>query len=609
MFLTELVEAAIIDPSSENSVDEENRGDMEDTLNIISGLVTTESGEPSWCSSTVSLHTRNPDTEDESSMSRSGSSENLTSLTDDSRDFGVIRTPPRRQHTIVKLSHFSVKEYLESNHIVSSTAGNFHLDSAKAHGFITHSCLEYLKYYSATCDIPERVPLYKNSRQYPLMKYAANSWYNHSKLQQSDDVDREISFLQTEATRRSWRSVYEGNVRGFAATTLDMSDGNPMRSIIETLDPISSSLFYASFLWLTTVVDRLLGSWSALNNPTRTIGLQVAFLVASRAGYKDVVQLLVDNGADVDDTGGSKVSALYAASSNGHQDVAQLLLIRGANIDHISDVHPVYTSSFRASALRTASSAGNIEMVRLLLDRGADVNASDAGEYGFPLHAAAIEGNTNVVQLLIDNGSEVNAVDDNRADRYVRAAGEVVSALALASAAFGGTHAAQLLLERGADFNTNGGRCVSVPLHVAAAHDQREMAQLLLDYGSDVDGGGGRCGTALIAASIGQAPGTLQLLLDHGASINHTAEVATFALGSHRCVDTVFRRMSALQAASYVGHADIVQLLLDGGADVNMTAGLAAPLHLAINRCHSDAVTILRAAGALETTPDVRVED
>jgi hypothetical protein len=40
--LGELVEAAITDPIYDGSIDEDNRGDLEDTLNTLSGLVAVE---------------------------------------------------------------------------------------------------------------------------------------------------------------------------------------------------------------------------------------------------------------------------------------------------------------------------------------------------------------------------------------------------------------------------------------------------------------------------------------------------------------------------------------------------------------------------------------
>jgi ankyrin repeat protein len=51
---------------------------------------------------------------------------------------------------------------------------------------------------------------------------------------------------------------------------------------------------------------------------------------ASVRGYDKVVQLLVDNGADVNAQGGKYGNALYAASGRGYEEVVQLLLEQGA---------------------------------------------------------------------------------------------------------------------------------------------------------------------------------------------------------------------------------------------------------------------------------------
>ena len=54
---------------------------------------------------------------------------------------------------------------------------------------------------------------------------------------------------------------------------------------------------------------------------------------ASYGGYEEVVQLLLDNGADVNAQGGKYGNALNAASSRGHEDVAQLLQDWGAVLE------------------------------------------------------------------------------------------------------------------------------------------------------------------------------------------------------------------------------------------------------------------------------------
>ena len=59
------------------------------------------------------------------------------------------------------------------------------------------------------------------------------------------------------------------------------------------------------------------------------------------------------------------------------------------------------------NALQAASYVGNEAVVKLLLESGAEVNA-EGGKYGNALQAASYEGNEAVVKLLLENGAEVN---------------------------------------------------------------------------------------------------------------------------------------------------------------------------------------------------------
>jgi len=54
-------------------------------------------------------------------------------------------------------------------------------------------------------------------------------------------------------------------------------------------------------------------------------------IIAAAYGHKDVVQILLDNGANIDHQENDGVTALLFAAINGEKDVVQLLLDNGAN--------------------------------------------------------------------------------------------------------------------------------------------------------------------------------------------------------------------------------------------------------------------------------------
>ena len=82
----------------------------------------------------------------------------------------------------------------------------------------------------------------------------------------------------------------------------------------------------------------------------------------------------------------------HLAAGNGHLEVLRLLLEHGADKDQ--------TNCNGLTLLRLAALNGHLEVVRLLVDLGAEIDkASTAG--ATPLHLAALNGHAEVVQLLL----------------------------------------------------------------------------------------------------------------------------------------------------------------------------------------------------------------
>lgn len=84
---------------------------------------------------------------------------------------------------------------------------------------------------------------------------------------------------------------------------------------------------------------------------------------------KNMVQLLLDHGADPNMQDRSLQTPLFHASANDHLDIAQLLLDHGAD--------PNIRDRIGGTALMEASANNYHSIVRLLLDHGADPNIRD----------------------------------------------------------------------------------------------------------------------------------------------------------------------------------------------------------------------------------------
>jgi hypothetical protein len=124
-------------------------------------------------------------------------------------------------------------------------------------------------------------------------------------------------------------------------------------------------------------------------------------VIASLFGHDTVVQLLLNEGADVNAQGGWYGNALQAASAEGHRQVVNMLLNRGADVN-------AHGGEYYSNALQAASAHGHEQIVKILLDKGAEVNAQGGRYYSSALHAAAAGDHEQVIKVLLDKGAEVN---------------------------------------------------------------------------------------------------------------------------------------------------------------------------------------------------------
>lgn len=155
---------------------------------------------------------------------------------------------------------------------------------------------------------------------------------------------------------------------------------------------------------------------------------------AAREGKLSAVVTLLDRGAKVNFAEYDGSTALHRAVIFGHHDVADVLIKAGAavNTHHTEDYTP----------LLSISQYGHTECGRLLIEAGANVNA--AGKDGStPLYHVAFKGYIDFLELLLSAGA-IESV--NVPDKYGRAP--------LDAAAFSGNvEAVHILLEAGSDPN------------------------------------------------------------------------------------------------------------------------------------------------------------
>nr|POF13638.1 isoform 3 of ankyrin repeat and kh domain-containing protein 1 [Quercus suber] len=467
--LAQLAEAVTIDPSAEREVDVASRGSWEDTLYVLPGLVTVL-----------------PDDDEENYHGHPGASPQSDRMNISSDTISVeVHISHARNHSKIRLAHFSIKEYLESNRILSSDAKDFHLDVATGHQFLAQSCLTYFLHYS---NETAKTSTEQDFTTFPLLRYSAESWFFHSLQNQCSNVGREISLLNSSKAKFDWLRIHNPENRWQKPFTLPTD--------------VASSIYYASSLGLEKVVRILLDGGAEVN--TQGERYNNVLYAASCGGYEKVVRMLLDGGAEVNAPGGYHGNALQAASAGGHEKVVRMLLDGGAEVNAPGGYH--------GNALQAASAGGHEKVVRMLLDGGAEVNAQ-GGHFVNALQAASHRGNEKVVRMLLDGEAEVNAQG-----------GSHVNALYAASWS-GHEKVVQMLLDSGAEVNAKGGFDGN-PLYAASGSGHEKVVQMLLDGGAEVNARGGiQFVNALQAASSGGYEKVVQMLLDGGAEVDALARI------------------------------------------------------------------------------------
>ncbi|KAF3403072.1 Serine/threonine-protein phosphatase 6 regulatory ankyrin repeat subunit C [Talaromyces pinophilus] len=304
-----------------------------------------------------------------------------------------------------------------------------------------------------------------------------------------------------------------------------------------------------------------------------------ALHLAAGNGHEAVVQMLIQNGADVNKN--SRLGTpLHWAAGGGVRSIGKGWLNprrwefdgpglhgRGATQDAIVELllrsgASVSTQSCYTTALDLAAGHGDEAVVRLILESGATVTLRTL------LSAAAREGNETAFQLLLENGTTTpcqalaiaaalgneaicrmllkNGVDATQSTigHYVYK----VTALQLA-AKHGHDAIVRLLLEQNVDVNGSS-HYIGTPLHEAARNGHETIVGLLLDKRADVNREHHYHGSPLSVAIENKHDGVVRLLLENGAFVDGGGY-------SH----------SPLRLAAQMGIQAIVQQLLEHGAD------------------------------------------
>jgi len=239
---------------------------------------------------------------------------------------------------------------------------------------------------------------------------------------------------------------------------------------------------------------------------------------------------------------GGGLTPLVFAAREGDIDSARLLLDAGADVNE--------TTFYGWTPLLTAVNNRNYRLAELLIDRGADVNLANAGGWT-PLYLATdnrnIEGgdypvpkpdmdHLELIRRLLDAGADPNMpVSENTLTRTIFTMQwfyEDGATAFVRAAQSSDTELMQLLLDHGADpqaVTANGDNALTAAAGIGwvdgvtyerSPAQNVEAIRMLLDLGLDPNHANNEGRTPLMGAALKGRTGVIELLVDRGARLD-----------------------------------------------------------------------------------------
>lgn len=327
---------------------------------------------------------------------------------------------------------------------------------------------------------------------------------------------------------------------------------------------------------------------------------RTALIEATRGGQVEVVQLLINSGADVYIRDNNDTSAMFLTCIIENIDITKIIFKNLVDLNHIDN------DGF--TALTMAVMANNIPVVKLLIELNVDLDKT-RGVYT-PLHLAVERRYFEVAILLIEAGAKfdipnanghtvlmialvqgfddlaslmINKIPANcpNLEKRITSLGPSIFGLALGCTKLSNNlEIINLLISKlSTEYITNS---KEVFLGVACREEGFEIAELLLNIGCRIDDQCGEGWTALMYASKNNID-AVKLLVNKGANVDLQNNSGT----------------TALMYAIDTGKLEIVKFLVENGADVNIkdNRGITALLDSCVKENYEIA-KILIAGGA-----------
>lgn len=279
----------------------------------------------------------------------------------------------------------------------------------------------------------------------------------------------------------------------------------------------------------------LISAGAAVNYYNDRYYYYTPLISASYGGHVDIINLLLDAGADIEKKGNDGYSPLFIAASKGYYEAVKILCSRGA------DVHS--QNMFNKTPLMGAIAKGDLEIVHFLLSQGAQLVSKDRNGkiLQLALNEAAQRNRLDIVPILLQRGANVNETD------------EYGWTPLLTASIYHNFEMCKLLVQHGANVKICDRQGVT-PLMYSLSTGIINMVKYFLEQGSDIEAKTYMGDTALLLAVERSKVDCVKLLLQWGAETD---------------IEDKFGN-TLLSAAAKVNAFDIVKILLPFSTDAQI---------------------------------------
>ena len=301
---------------------------------------------------------------------------------------------------VVQFSHFSVREYLTSDRLSTSSGDvlRYHIALEPAHTILGQACM------GALLRLDDRIEPNGVKTGSQLAGYAARHWVTHAQYENVSSYLRkamEHLFDPDKPYFSAWRDLYDIDIYTTHGSTFYQFTVRSKSNAVP--------LYYAALCGFQDLVEHLILKYP--EHVDARGGHYVTPLVAALAGdHFQVARILYDNGAHPNVRGHSGFTPLYSAAWYGNLQMVQVLLGYKADVNarDRDGWTPLYFLSQGSQVSDFNQSPANV--ARVLLEHGADVNAC-CDKRITPLHLAVRLKKVNLVRVLLEHGASVDAED------------------------------------------------------------------------------------------------------------------------------------------------------------------------------------------------------